>query len=315
MYDIVGLGELLIDFTPVKIDGLTFFKENPGGAPCNYLTIAQNLGSKTAFIGKVGNDSFGKMLKSTLEENEISTEGLVMSDEYNTTLAFVHLDDEGDRSFSFYRKNCADVMLSYEDVDLSLIDNTKVFHFGSLSFTDEPIRSTTFKILDYCLDKNIIISYDPNYRPSLWDSEENAVNSIKMGLKYADILKLSEEEALLITGSSDPLEACRTLEKYDIKMIFITLGDKGSFYYHKNCYGYVEGRKCKVVDTTGAGDTFFGSAVHQIIGKKIPLTDFKESDFKKILNFSNTAASICIENYGGMPAIPKKEQIISALNF
>lgn len=309
MYDIVGLGELLIDFTPIKIKGETFFKENPGGAPCNYLTIAQNLGSKTAFIGKVGNDGFGKMLKSTLEKNGVDTVGLIMSNVYNTTLAFVHLYDDGDRAFSFYRKNCADVMLNYDDINFDLLDNTKVFHFGSLSFTDDPIKSTLIKVLDYCQNKNIIISYDPNYRPTLWDSEENAVESIKIGLSYADILKLSEEEAELLTGEKDPLNACKKLNEYDIKVILVTLGDKGSFYYHKNCYGYVNGRKTKVIDTTGAGDTFFGSAVHQIIEKGIPIEDLKKSDFEEILHFSNIAASLCIENYGGIPAIPKKNEI------
>ena len=313
MYDIVGLGELLIDFTPIKINEEKFFKENPGGAPCNFLTIAQSLGSRTAFIGKVGNDSFGKMLKTTLEKKGIETSGLILDHNYNTTLAFVHLDDKGDRSFSFYRKNCADVMLEYSDINIELLDNTKAFHFGSLSFTDEPIKSTLLKLLRYCKEKNIIISYDPNYRPSLWDSEEYAVESIKNGLGYADILKLSEEEAELITGEKDPLEACKSLEKYDIKIIFITLGSKGSFYYHKNGYGYVVGRKSKVVDTTGAGDTFFGSAVHQIIKKSISLDVFSKSDFEEILHLSNIAASLCIEKYGGIPSIPSKSDIYEYL--
>jgi fructokinase len=235
--------------------------------------------------------------------------GLIMSNVYNTTLAFVHLYDDGDRAFSFYRKNCADVMLTYDDINFDLLDNTKAFHFGSLSFTDDPIKSTLKKVLDYCQNKNIILSYDPNYRPTLWDSEENAVESIKIGLSYADILKLSEEEAELLTGEKDPLNACKKLNEYDIKVILVTLGDKGSFYYHKNCYGYVNGRKTKVIDTTGAGDTFFGSAVHQIIKKGIPIEDLKKSDFEEILHFSNIAASLCIENYGGIPAIPKKNEI------
>ena len=184
MIDILGIGELLIDFTPVKTEEGQFFKQNPGGAPCNMLTMAQKLGSSTAFIGKVGNDQFGKTLEKTLKDHNINIEGLVLSDEYNTTLAFVHLTESGDRSFSFYRKGCADVMLTKEDVDYRLIDQSKAVHFGSLSFTDEPSKSTVEDVIKYAKSNGKLISYDPNYRPALWTSKEEAINGMKIGLKY-----------------------------------------------------------------------------------------------------------------------------------
>lgn len=309
MYDIVAIGELLIDFTPININNEEYFKQNPGGAPCNYLTMAQRLGSKTAFIGKVGNDNFGKYLKEILETNKINTDNLILSDEYNTTLAFVHLNESGERSFSFYRKNCADTKLEKKDINYELLNNTKVLHFGSLSFTNEPSRSTVLDVLDYCNNKEIIISYDPNYRPNLWNSKEEAVDSMKMGLDYCDILKVSKEESELITGEKDLLKACEKLYEYDIKIIFITLGERGAFYYHSNGYGCVNGKRSNVVDTTGAGDIFFGSAVNQIIQKGCNIEKLTNKDIEEIIHFSNTAASICVENYGGIPSIPTLDEI------
>lgn len=308
-FDIVGVGELLIDFTPVKIDGENYFKENPGGAPCNYLAAAQKYGMETAFIGKVGKDAFGYMLKSTVESIGIDTSSLILSEKHNTTLAFVHLEEDGERSFSFYRKGCADIMLENNDIDFSLLDRTKAIHFGSLSFTDEPGRSTVLNLLDRAKEKGLIISYDPNYRPPLWDSEEHAIKEMKNGLKYADVLKVSDEEAELITGEKDHIEAAKILSDYGIRLVFVTLGDKGALYYHKNGHGIVEGRNTKAIDTTGAGDTFFGSTVAQIIDRNINLDDIDNNTMEEILKYSNTAASICIEGYGGIPSIPDNQNV------
>jgi fructokinase len=312
MFDIVAAGELLIDFTPVNSEQGTCFKKNPGGAPCNMLAMAQRLGSKTAFIGKVGKDQFGIYLGSVLKSQNIDISGLIYSEEYNTTLAFVHIDEKGDRSFSFYRRGCADVMLEKNEVDFTLIDRARAFHFGSLSFTNEPGRSTVINMVEYAKGKGKLITYDPNYRPVLWASEKEAVEGMRIGLEYADVIKVSEDEALLLSGKEDYRKAAECLYKEGIKLVCVTLGEKGSFYYHKNGYGNVRGYRSRVVDTTGAGDSFFGAVVHQIL-RENDLKELDAKDLDRIFSFSNAAASICIENYGGIPSIPSKEDILSRL--
>lgn len=310
MFDIVAVGELLIDFTPVKNEQGAFFKENPGGAPCNMLTMAQKLGSRTAFIGKVGKDQFGIHLGNVLKAQNIDVSGLVYSEEYNTTLAFVHLDETGDRSFSFYRKGCADVMLEKSEVDYALLDKIRALHFGSLSFTNEPSRSTVLDMVRYAKEGGKLITYDPNYRPALWSSETSAVEGMRLGLEYADIIKVSEEEALLLTGKADIQEAAQSLYGEGIKLVCVTLGEKGSYYCHKNGQGTVKGYKSKVVDTTGAGDAFFGAAVHQILQRNCGVDQLTVKDLEEIFSFSNAAASLCIENLGGIPSIPSKEDVL-----
>lgn len=310
MFDIIAVGELLVDFTPVKNEYGLFFKENPGGAPCNMLTMAQKLGSKTAFVGKVGKDQFGINLGNVLKAQGIDISGLVYSQEYNTTLAFVHLDEGGDRSFSFYRRGCADIMLEKSEVDYALLDNTRALHFGSLSFTDEPSKSTVLDMVEYAKKKGKLISYDPNYRPALWASEAAAVAGMRTGVRYADIIKVSEEEAVLLTGENDFYKAAESLYNEGIKLVCVTLGEKGAFYYHKNGQGIVNGYKGRVVDTTGAGDTFFGAVVHKVLQKNCDIEDLTVEELKDIFSFSNAAASLCIENYGGIPSIPSKEDIL-----
>ena len=312
MFDIIAVGELLIDFTPVKNEYGTFFKENPGGAPCNMLTMAQKLGSKTAFIGKVGKDQFGIHLGKVLKVQNIDISGLVYSEEYNTTLAFVHLDSDGDRSFSFYRRGCADVMLEKSEVDYTLLDKARVLHFGSLSFTDEPSRSTVLDMVEYAKKKGLLITYDPNYRPALWASEAAASEAMRKGLEYADVVKVSEEEAVLLTGENDYYKAAEKLYNSGIKLVCVTLGEKGSFYYHRNGHGVVTGYKSKVVDTTGAGDSFFGATVHQIL-QRSDINELTVKDLNEIFSFSNAAASVCIEGFGGIPSIPSKEDVMKRL--
>lgn len=312
MFDIIAVGELLVDFTPVRNEYGVFFKENPGGAPCNMLTMAQKLGSKTAFIGKVGKDQFGIHLGNVLKGQGIDTSGLVYSVEYNTTLAFVHLDESGDRSFSFYRKGCADLMLEKSDVDYSILDKTRALHFGSLSFTNEPSKTTVLDMAGYAKERGKLITYDPNYRPALWKSEAEAVEGMRLGLKYADVVKVSEEEATLLTGEEDYCKAAESLYKAGIKLVCVTLGEKGSFYYHRNGYGIVKGYKSKVVDTTGAGDAFFGATVHQLLQRN-SVNELTSKELNEIFSLSNAAASICIESYGGIPSIPSKEDILKRL--
>lgn len=308
MFDIIAVGELLVDFTPVKNEQGVFFKENPGGAPCNMLTMAQKLGSKTAFIGKVGKDQFGVHLGNVLKAQGIDISGLVYSEEYNTTLAFVHLDEGGERSFSFYRNGCADVMLEKSEVDYGIVDRARAVHFGSLSFTNEPGRSTVLDILEYAKAKGKLITYDPNYRPALWKSEAAAVEGMRTGLGYADIVKVSEEEAVLLTGEDDFRKAAESLYKNGAKLICVTLGEKGSFYYHEKGHGTVGGYSSKVVDTTGAGDAFFGATVHQVLREKA-ISELTAENLKDIFSFSNAAASLCIENYGGIPSVPSLEAV------
>jgi len=312
MFDIIAVGELLIDFTPIKSEQGVLFKENPGGAPCNMLTMASKLGSRTAFVGKVGRDQFGIYLGNVLKSQGIDVSGLVYSKEYNTTLAFVHLDENGDRSFSFYRKCCADIMLQSSEVDFTMLDNTRAFHFGSLSFTDEPSRSTVLDMAEYARKKGVLITYDPNYRPALWLSEEAAAAAMSKGLQYADVLKVSEEEALLLTGEADNLKAAEKLHADGIKLVCVTLGEKGALYYHKNGHGIVKGYKCNAIDTTGAGDTFFGAVVHQLL-QKGDINRLTVRELEEMLAFANAAASVCIEGYGGMPSIPALEDILKRL--
>lgn len=312
MFDIVAVGELLIDFTPVKNEQGLFFKANPGGAPCNMLTMAQKLGSRTAFIGKVGKDQFGLNLGNVLKEQGIDTSGLVYSKDYNTTLAFVHLNETGDRSFSFYRKGCADVMLEKHEVDYSILDQARAVHFGSLSFTNEPSKSTVLGMVQYAKKIGKLISYDPNYRPALWESETAAIEGMRLGLKYADVIKVSDEEAVLLTGEDNIQNAAEKLFGEGIKLVCVTLGEKGSYYCHKNGQGTVKGYASKVVDTTGAGDTFFGAAVHQLLQKR-NLDTLSVSDLEEIFAFSNAAASLCIEGLGGIPSIPSREDVIKRL--
>jgi fructokinase len=306
MFDIVAVGELLIDFTP-QSDGS--FIPNPGGAPCNFLAMAQKLGSKTAFIGKVGQDAFGNQLKETIQQSGIDTSGLVQDERYMTTLAFVHLTQSGERSFSFYRKSCADVMLTREDINLNVIDAAGTFHFGSLSLTDEPIRTTVMGLLDYVKSKNKLITYDPNYRPALWPSQAEAVSYMVKGAAYADIVKVSEEELLLLTGTEDYTEGCRRLHEMGAKCVTVTLGEQGAFFSYEGGRGMVPARRTKVVDTTGAGDAFFGTFVHQLIHCGQPIERIKMDAMKDYVQKANLAASLCIEGYGGIPAMPDKKTL------
>ena len=316
--DLLASGELLIDFTPVKGAEPHQYIANPGGAPCNFLTMASMAGVSTGFIGKVGNDAFGQMLKAVIEEKGIDPRGLVLSKEQNTTLAFVHLEEGGERNFSFYRKGCADTTLTMEEVDPGYLRSADLFHFGSLSFTDEPGRSTLLNMLNQRKALGRLISYDPNYRASLWNSEETARKRMLIGLGYADLLKVSEEELLFLTGERDLAAGCSKLAAYGIDMIFVTLGEEGVYYHTKQGSGRVAGFLCQVVDTTGAGDTFFGAAVAQILKqlhkqdlpiKRESLSAIQIEDLEEILRYANCAASICIERYGGIPAIPTDEEV------
>lgn len=312
MYDVVALGEFLIDFTPSgkSGNGNNLYEQNPGGGTANVLAALAKLGKKTAFIGKVGRDQFGFFLKDVLINLNIDAKGLVFSDDVNTTLAFVHLDETGDRSFSFYRNPGADMMLREDEVDCDLIKNSKVFHFSSISMTHEPARSATLKALDTARKNNLIISYDPNLRPPLWDNLELAKEMMLKGLEYADILKISEEELYFLTGISDLSEGSAYIrDKYGVKLIFVTLGPKGCFYRKGEYTGHQPALDVKVVDTTGAGDSFLGSVLYQVIEKDMDIELLTASDIDKIVSFANTVAGISTMKKGAMPSYPALKEV------
>ena len=226
-YDIVAMGELLIDFTPAGVSetGMCLYERNPGGAPVNMLTAAAKAGLRTAFIGKVGNDMHGKFLIEAVENQNINSDGIILDDNVFTTLAFVNLTKDGERSFAFARKPGADTMIGYKEVDTQILQNTKVFHVGSLSLTDEPARSTTFQAVKCAKNAGAVISYDPNYRAPLWNNEKTAIERMRSMLPFADMIKLSDEETALLTPYENPDEAANYLLDHGIKIVaFITIG-------------------------------------------------------------------------------------------
>jgi fructokinase len=307
MYDVVAIGELLIDFAPggLTAEGTALFERNPGGAPGNVLAILAKLGKKTALISKVGEDQFGEFLISVIDEIGIDKRGIVVTNEANTTLAFVHLDSKGDRSFSFYRKPGADMLLSEKEVDLELIYDTKIFHFGTVSMTHEPCRGATLHAVKTAKETGALISYDPNLRPPLWNSLEEAKEIIELGLEYADILKVSNEELEFITGIKDLEEGSNyILDKYGIKLILVTLGPKGCFYRLGSETGRLDTYDVPTVDTTGAGDAFWGALLYQIIEKNKALTELSKSDMEYMVDFANAAGSLATMRKGAIPAMP-----------
>ena len=317
-FDVVALGELLIDFTnnADSEQGNPMFEANPGGAPCNVLSMLENLGNRTAFIGKVGDDFFGRMLKERVEKQGIDTTGLFLDSEVHTTLAFVNKLANGDRDFSFYRKPGADMMLSEGDVDRvkELLEETKVFHFGTLSMTDEPAAAATKLAISHAKKNKALISFDPNYRAPLWESEEKALKAMRYGLKNCDILKISDNEVELFTGMSDVLEgAQRIKEEFDIPLVFATLGPDGSMALYKDMVVKKDGyRNPDTIETTGAGDTFCACAIDYVC--KNGLEDLSEDKLLSCLDFANAAASIITTRRGALSVMPKKEEVQNFLS-
>ncbi|MGK7378131.1 PfkB family carbohydrate kinase [Planococcus sp. 1R117A] len=307
MFDVVALGELLIDFTPAgkSANGNTLFETNPGGAPANVLATLAKFNARTAFIGKVGTDQFGSFLGHTLQKGKIDTQGLVYSEDVNTTLAFVHLKEDGDRSFQFYRSPGADIMLNEQEVDIVMVQSAKIFHFGSLSMTHEPAKTATLKAVKAAQEKDVLISYDPNLRPALWESLSHAKETIIEGLQYADILKISEEELEFITDIRDLEVGSQFLfEKFGLKIALITLGSKGCFYRFGKDTGHVNGFQVNTIDTTGAGDIFLGAFLHQFIKKEISWDLVQAEDVEEMILFANAAAALGTTKKGAIPAIP-----------
>lgn len=268
LYDVTAMGEMLIDFTlnGQSEQGNHLFEACPGGAPCNVLAMLNKLGRKTAFIGKVGEDQFGRLLKGTIDELGIETKGLILDKEIHTTLAFVHTFPDGDREFSFYRKPGADMMLTEEEVDYDLIRQSRIFHFGTLSMTDEPVRSATKKALEVAKEAGCLITFDPNLRPPLWNSLDEAKKQMEYGFQYCDMLKISDNEIQFVSGKEDYDEGiCYLQDKYNIPLIFLTMGKDGSRAYYKDIRVERKGFQVKAIETTGAGDTFCGCSIHGLL--------------------------------------------------
>lgn len=310
-YDITALGEILIDYTPMPNSkaGMMVFEQNPGGAPANVLACAAKLGLKTAFIGKAGNDMQGVFLKNILSKANIETSGLIMDDNFFTTLAFVSLDEQGDRAFTFARKPGADTQLTIEEINLALIEDSTIFHFGSLSLTDNPAREATHFAVNRAKKSGAIISYDPNYRPLLWKSKENAIEKMTNVLDYVDVIKLSDEEVHLITGKEDLEKAAEFLINKGISIAAFTLGEKGAFVATKEGCAKVPSKKVAAIDTTGAGDAFWGAFLYCLRKSNKTPKEITLSEVIDFTKFANTAAGICVQRRGAIPAMPSPHEL------
>lgn len=313
MIDVVALGELLIDFTPAGKSkrGNLLFEQNPGGAPANVLTAIVRQGGSGALISAVGDDEFGHYLHSVIQKEGVCTRGLQFTHDAATTLAFVRLSKTGDRTFSFCRKPGADQKIKKELFDLSLIDQCKIFHFGSLSLSDEPSRSSTIYAAEYAKEKGKLISYDPNWRPPLWENKESGLTGMKLGLPYADILKLSEEELSLLSGNSDLFEGTKALsEQYqNLRLIVVTLGSAGCFYRLGTHTGKLPTYDTNIMDTTGAGDAFWGALLLKIAQNPNCIADEQEEYLCTAMDFANASGALCASGRGAIPSVPTLQEV------
>lgn len=305
MIDITAVGEILIDLTQSGVNelGIPVFAANPGGAPANLAVAAARLGASAAFIGKVGTDSFGTFLRNTLIDNQVDVSGMVTDPHNRTTLAVVALDKFGERTFSFYRDPSADVNLRGEEISEEQLKNTKFLHFGSVSLTTDPARGATLYAAETAKKHGALISYDPNYRASLWSDEATAIRRMLEPLGLVDVLKVSDEELPLLTGTTDLEAGSKLLADRGIALVLVTLGANGAFYRFGGKTGHVPGVKVKVGDTNGAGDTFFGATLAQL-AKFDRLDDITAQELERIIAVSNKAAAITTSRHGAIPAMP-----------
>ncbi len=310
-FDVVALGELLIDFTEngISKQGNPILEANPGGEPCNVLAMLNQYHKKTAFIGKVGNDNFGNLLKETIQQVGINTIGLLMDREIPTTLAFVHTKPDGDRSFSFYRNPGADMMLRAEEVNEHLISNTKIFHFGTLSMTDPNCEAATRKAVEIAQDSGALISFDPNLRPPLWKDLETAKEKMEYGIRICNILKISDDEIEFFTGCSDPLEgAIQIKETYGTDVVCATLGKDGSYGLHHHSVVKADPfPNPDTIETTGAGDTFMACLLNGIL--ECGMEELDAGKLSRILREANAAASIITTRRGALKVMPSIDEI------
>jgi len=316
MYDIVSLGELLVDFTESGLSpaGMRLFEQNAGGAVTNLVCAASRCGAKTAFIGKVGNDMHGHFLKQAMIDAGVDMHALVEADDVFTTLAFVALAKSGEREFSFARKPGADTCLRSDELDMELLKNTRIFHTGSLSLTAEPARSATYEAIDAAKAAGAIISYDPNYRASLWQNREQALTYMRSLIATADVVKISDEELPLLTCETDPQKAADVLIDQGVRVVAVTLGSDGAYVRVGGEGRTVPGFAAKAVDTTGAGDAFFGGFLYRFLSTGRTLKNVTADDAADCARFGNATASLCVEHRGGIPAMPKLEAVLNRMN-
>lgn len=310
-FDVVTLGELLIDFTDngKSAQGNTMFEANPGGAPCNVLAMLNRFGHPTAFIGKVGKDIFGLKLKSVLEEVGIDTSNLIVDEDARTTLAFVQTFEDGDRDFSFYRNPGADMLLTADEVNEELVKSAKLFHFGTLSMTHEGVREATKKAIRLAKEAGAVVSFDPNLRPPLWKSLDDAKEQVAYGLTQCDVLKISDNEIQWFTGEEDFDKGIEKLrQEYDIPLILLSMGRDGSRAYYKDLrVEFPSFIQKETIETTGAGDTFGGCCLHYVL--EYGLDGLNEERLKEMLTFANAAASIITTRKGALRVMPQVEEV------
>ena len=316
-FDVVALGELLIDFTEngTSVQGNPMFEANPGGAPCNVLALLAKLGHDTAFIGKVGKDFFGTQLKDAIQEVGICANYLFMDTEVHTTLALVHTFPDGDRDFSFYRNPGADMMLTEDEVPKDLIAESKIFHFGTLSMTHEGVRAATKKALNIAKENNVMISFDPNLRPPLWTSLEEAMEQVLNGLQYCDILKISDNEIRWLTEEEDYTKGVDWIkERYPkIQLILVSMGKDGSRAYYGDVMVEAAAQiNEKTIETTGAGDTFCGCVLHYIL--EHGLSGLTQDNLEEMLRFANSAASLITTKKGALRVMPDEKEILENMD-
>lgn len=313
-YDVIALGELLIDFTMngQSEQGNNMFEACPGGAPCNVLALLNKMGKKTAFIGKVGKDQFGALLRDTITEAGIDASNLMVDENVNTTLAFVHTFPDGDREFSFYRNPGADMMLTADEVNPEVVKDTKVFHFGTLSMTHEGVREATKKAVETAKANGCLVSFDPNLRPPLWSSLDLAKEQMEYGFGKCDILKISDNEIQFVSGKEDYDEGIAYLQKtYNIPLILLTMGKDGSRAYYKGMRVERPGFSVKAIETTGAGDTFCGSSLNYLVNHDFE--NLTEEQLGEMLTFANAAAALVTTKKGAIKAMPVKEEVLELI--
>lgn len=315
MISVTALGEVLIDFTDagVSANGMKLFERNPGGAPANVLVALERLGLSTAFIGKVGQDMHGDFLRGTLMANGVNCDGLISDPDYFTTLAFVALDERGERTFSFARKPGADTQLRPDELNKDVINQSRVFHVGSLSLTNEPARSATLAALQMAKAAGCAMSYDPNYRDTLWTSPEAAAEQMRFIIKYMDLIKISDEETDLMTGEHAPADAAAALIEQGAKAVVVTLGSKGAYVRSRDGEAVVPSFKTTVVDTTGAGDSFWGGFLCGFCESAKDPDLLNVDDLRHFARIGNAVASLCVRGRGGIPSMPPRPEVESLL--
>ena len=316
MFDVTALGELLIDFAPKSVDaaGYPTLAANPGGAPGNFLAALNRYGCSVAMIGKVGEDMFGRLLLNTLREAGIETRGVIVDPDQFTTLAFVSLDENGNRDFSFARKPGADTCLEAGEMDAELIENARVFHFGTLSLTNDPARNATHRAVAMAKAAGRLISVDPNLRKPLWPSEEAAKAAIEWSLRQADIVKISDEEIEFLWGLTPEEGAKKLLDEYGVSLVYATLGPKGCYAANRQAAVTVDSPKgLNVIDTTGAGDIFGGSAMSRFLRLNKQPGDVTEAELRDIVTFACTAASLSTQKHGGISSVPSEAEVLSRI--